>query len=152
MAKRVLTSPRLAKPTMPYSSATQAGNMIFVAGMVSQDAKAQIVGLGDVAAQTRQVLENVKAAVEAGGGTMRDVTKTTVYITDLSAFPAMNQVFGQYFPVDPPARATVRCELMRPEFLVEIDAIAVVGSGPAAGAKRRPAAKRAAKRPARKRK
>jgi reactive intermediate/imine deaminase len=101
--------------------------MVFVAGMLALDGNGQMVGKSDVGAQTRQVLDNVKAIVEAAGGTLGDVVKTTVYITDMANFAAMNEVYKTYFPAEPPARATVRADLVNNDFLVEIEAIAVVG-------------------------
>ena len=128
MAKSVLSSPKIAKVAgAPYSSGTKVGNLLFTAGMVSLNEKGEIVGRGDIRAQTRQVLDNVKAIVEAGGGKMTDIAKTTVYITDLANFAAMNEVYKTYFPTDPPARATVKADLVNKDFLVEIDAFAVVG-------------------------
>jgi 2-iminobutanoate/2-iminopropanoate deaminase len=85
------------------------------------------VGKGDIRAQTRQALENIKALVEAAGGTLMDVTQLTVYLTDLANGSGMNEVYRTYFPVDPPARATVRVDLGHPDFLVEIQGTAVIG-------------------------
>ena len=128
MAKSILSSPKIAKVAgAPYSSGTKVGNLLFTAGMVSLNEKGEIVGRGDIRAQTRQVLDNVKAIVEAGGGKMTDIAKTTVYITDLANFAAMNEVYKTYFASDPPARATVKADLVNKDFLVEIDAFAVVG-------------------------
>jgi reactive intermediate/imine deaminase len=128
MAKSILSSPKIARVAgAPYSSGTKVGNLLFTAGMVSLNEKGEIVGRGDIRAQTRQVLDNVKAIVEAGGGKMTDIAKTTVYITDLANFAAMNEVYKTYFPADPPARATVKADLVNKDFLVEIDAFAVLG-------------------------
>jgi len=128
MAKKILSSPRIAQvPGAPYSPGTKAGNQVFVAGMVALNQTGQLVGKGDIRAQTRQVLENVKAILEAGGAQMSDVVKTTVYITDLANFAAMNEIYKSYFTSEPPARATVKAELVNKDFLVEIDAIAMTG-------------------------
>jgi hypothetical protein len=70
---------------------------------------------------------NIKAIVEAGGGRMSDIVKTTVYITDMANFAAMNEVYKTYFPSEPPGRATVKADLVNYNFLIEIDAIAAVG-------------------------
>jgi reactive intermediate/imine deaminase len=127
MAKTIISSDKIAKvPGAPYSACTKAGNLVFVAGMVALDAKGEIVGRGDIRAQTRQVLDNVQAVIEAAGAKMSDIAKTTVYITDLANFAAMNEVYKTYFASDPPARATVKADLVNKEFLVEIDAFAVV--------------------------
>jgi len=127
MPKKIIRSPKVAESTLPLSQATLAGNVLYTGGAVAHDARGQLVGKGDIRAQTRQVLENIKALVEAAGGTMLDVTRTTVYLTDLANYVGMNEVYGTYFPVDPPSRATVRVDLAHPDFLVEIQATAVIG-------------------------
>jgi reactive intermediate/imine deaminase len=126
MTKGVVSAPKVATPPAPISMATKAGNLVFVAGIVALDASGNIVGKGDIKAQTRQVLENIKELVAAAGGTLSDVTKTTVYLTDFGNYASMNEVYREYFANSPPARATVKVELFNPSFLVEIDAIAVV--------------------------
>ena len=127
MAKKVIRSPKVAESALPLSQATLAGNVLYVGGAVAHDARGQIVGRGDIRAQTKQALENIKALLEAAGGTLLDVTRTTVYLTDLANYAGMNDVYGTYFPVDPPSRATVRVDLANPDFLVEIQATAVLG-------------------------
>lgn len=126
MKKEVIYAPKVAIPTGPYSTATKSGNMLFLAGTVSIDASGNVVGGDDIKAQTRQVLENINEVLKAAGGRLADVTKTTVYLTDFSNYGGMNEVYRQYFADAPPARATVKVELVDPRFLVEIDAIAVV--------------------------
>jgi len=128
MGKVIITSDKVAKvPGAPYSACTKSGNLVFVSGMVSLNAKGELTGRGDIRAQTRQVLDNVKAVIEAAGAQMTDIAKTTVYITDLGNFAAMNEVYKTYFASEPPARATVKADLVNMDFLVEIDAIAVIG-------------------------
>jgi 2-iminobutanoate/2-iminopropanoate deaminase len=127
MAKQVIYTPKVAKSSLPLSQATLAGNLLFIGGAVATNERGEIVGKGDIKAQARQALENIKAIVEAAGGTLRDVTRTTVYLTDLASYNGMNEVYRTYFPVEPPARATVRVDLANPEFLIEIEATAVLG-------------------------
>lgn len=127
MPKTVISSPKVAATTLPLSQAILAGNTLFLHGAVAFDEHGKLVGKGDIRAQTRQALENIKALVEAAGGTMQDVTQTTVFLTDFKNGADMNEVYRIYFPVDPPARATVRVELGHPDFLIEIQAIAVIG-------------------------
>jgi 2-iminobutanoate/2-iminopropanoate deaminase len=127
MAKQVIYTPKVAKSSLPLSQATLAGNLLFIGGAVAANERGEIVGKGDIKAQARQALENIKAIVEAAGGTLRDVTRTTVYLTDLGNYNGMNEVYRTYFPVEPPARATVRVDLANPEFLIEIEATAVLG-------------------------
>jgi len=127
MAKRVISTPKVAQSSLPLSQATLAGNLLFIGGAVATNERGEIVGKGDIRAQARQALENIKAIVEAAGGTLRDVTRTTVYLTDLVNYNGMNEVYRSYFPVEPPARATVRVALANPDFLIEIEATAVLG-------------------------
>jgi len=84
------------------------------------------VGLGDAAAQTRQVLEIIKSVIEAGGGTMMDVVFNHIFLSDMGHYQAMNGVYREYFPSEPPARYCIKAELVRPEFLVEISSTAHV--------------------------
>ncbi len=126
MPKQVISTPKVAKSSLPLSQATLAGNLVFIGGAVAMNERGEIVGKGDIKAQTRQALENMKAIVETAGGSLRDVTRTTVFLTDLSNYNAMNEVYRSYFSSEPPARATVRVDLANPEFLIEIEAMAVL--------------------------
>jgi len=88
--------------------------MLFVAGVVAFDASGYLVGDGDIKAQTRQVLENIKELVFAAGGSLPGVTKTTVYLTGFANYAGMNEVDCEYFAEAPPAPATVKVELCGP--------------------------------------
>jgi len=127
MPKTIIRSPRVPESNLPLSPATLAGNTLFIGGAVALNERGVLVGRGDIRVQTRQALENIKALVEAAGGSLRDVTRATVYLTDLDNYAGMNEIYGQYFAVEPPARATVRVDLANPDFLVEIEATAVLG-------------------------
>jgi reactive intermediate/imine deaminase len=127
MAKKVIRSPKVAATTLPISQAILAGNTLYIHGAVAFNDRGEIVGKGDIRAQTKQALENIKALVEEAGGSLIDVAQTTVYLTDFADGPGMNEVYRTYFPVDPPARATVRVGLGHPDFLIEIQATAVIG-------------------------
>jgi reactive intermediate/imine deaminase len=107
---------------VPLSPAVRAGDFIYVSGQVPVDAQGNIVA-GGVKEQTRQVLENVKAALALAGATMEDVVKTTVWLEDARDFGAFNQVYASYFTSEPPARSTAESRLMIP-IKVEIEAIA----------------------------
>ncbi|MFH1672127.1 MAG: RidA family protein [Pseudomonadota bacterium] len=126
MSKKIIYTPKVAKPVNPYSQATLAGNLLFVAGTIAENQEGKIVGKGDIKIQTRQVLENIKAVIEAAGGTLRDVTRTTVYLTDFDNYFGMNEVYRSYFSIDPPARATVKVSLRNPDVLIEIESTAVL--------------------------
>jgi reactive intermediate/imine deaminase len=130
MAKHVIRPGNLTflpQRAYPYSPGTRGGGLVYTSGQVAWDADQQIVGVGDPAAQTRQVLSNVTSILEAGGATLADVMKCNVYLSDIRYFQAMNDVFAEFFPDDPPARTTVEARLATPEMLVEIEAIAWVG-------------------------
>ena len=112
----------------PYSQAISAGGMLFCSGQIPLDPKTgEMVGASDVRAQARQVMENLKAVLAAGGASFANVVKTTIYLKDLADFGAVNEVYGGYFQAAPPARATVQVAGLPRGALVEIDAIAVVG-------------------------
>ena len=119
-----------SKP-LGYSPATRVGDAVFVSGHVSVDAAGNIVGEGDAAAQSEQAFRNVEATLEAAGAKMADVTKITCYLVDVADYDAYAAVRLRLFPENGPASSTVVVkELVKPEFLVEIEAIAVVGPGP----------------------
>jgi reactive intermediate/imine deaminase len=130
MPKRVLQPPNLSflpKPEYPYSPGNAGGGLVYTSGQVAADDQGNLVGLGDPAAQTRQVLSNVDSVLREGGATLDDVLKCTVYLADIRCFQAMNGVFSTFFPSHPPARTTVQAPLAEPEMLVEIEAIAWLG-------------------------
>lgn len=108
---------------IPLSPGLKTDNLIFISGQVPVDANGNTPD--DVAEQTRMVLESLKSVVEAGGSSMDKVVKTTVFLTEVSDFAAMNAVYAEYFPTDPPTRSTIRCDLMLPGLKVEIEAIAL---------------------------
>jgi len=111
----------------PYSQAIRSGAFLFLSGQIPLDpATGQLVG-GDVAAQTRQVLDNLRAVLAAAGGSLDHVVRTTVYLADLGDFAAMNEVYGAYFTSPAPARATVQVARLPRDARVEIDAIAHLG-------------------------
>src|SRR5690606_19995055 len=93
-------------------------------GLLPLDSEGKLIGPGDVRAQTRAVLESVKSVVEAAGGSLSDVAFSMIFLKDLADFAAMNEVYGEYFRNAPPARFCIRCDLVKPEFLVEIQCTA----------------------------
>jgi aminoacrylate peracid reductase len=107
-------------PLAPYSPGVRAGDMIYVSGVLSLGQDGNVVGPGDAAAQTRQVLEIIKSVLTAGGATMQDVVFNHIFVSDLAHYQEMNSVYREYFPEQPPARYCIRADLVRPEFLVEI--------------------------------
>jgi 2-iminobutanoate/2-iminopropanoate deaminase len=125
MPKQQLTTTSGASPAGAYSQGIRAGEFVFVSGQGPLDpTTGQIVG-DTIEEQTERTLENVKAILEAGGGTLADVVKATVHLSDLSLFPRYNEVYARYFPDPKPARTTVGSALLG--IMVEIDVIAYVG-------------------------
>ncbi len=122
--KNLLFQPR---PTYPYSPGAKGGDYVFTAGQVGWNERGELVGIGDVRAQTRQVLKNIELILKEGGATFADVVKCNVYLADIRHFQIMNEEFAKAFPTDPPARTTVQALLAEPEMLVEIEAIAYIG-------------------------
>lgn len=111
-------------PLAPYSPGAKAGNAVYVSGTLALDSEGKLVGAGDVKTQTRQVLETIKSVLEAAGGSLKDVTFNHIFLTDMTGYADMNEVYREYFPTNPPARYCIRADLVKPEFLVEIASIA----------------------------
>lgn len=122
--KHAVSSPDAPKAIGPYSQAVRAGQLLFVSGQVPLDpVTGQIVDV-DIAAQTRRVFANLAAVLGAGGRSFDDVVRTTVFLTDMNDFAAVNEVYGQYFSEPYPARATVQVARLPKDARVEIDVIA----------------------------
>lgn len=126
MAKTVIVPPNSPPPLAPYSPGTRAGNAVYVSGTLAIAADGSTVGPNDVKAQTRYVLETIRSVVTAAGGTMADVAFNTIILKDLADYAAMNAVYREFFPTDPPARYCFRADLVKPDYLVEIASIAHV--------------------------
>ena len=113
-----------APPLAPYSPGAKAGNVVYVSGTLAIDKEGKTVGVGDARAQTRFILQSISAVLEAAGGSLRDVAFNHIFLKDLKDYAAMNEVYREYFPSQQPARYCIRADLVKPEFLVEIAAIA----------------------------
>lgn len=123
MGKRVIYSPKVVTPTNPHSQAAVAGNHFYCA-TVALDVDGKVVGVGDIRAQTRQALTNLVHLLEAAGGTIDDVVRVMIYLTDMRYFTGMNEVYREFFHGDSlPSRATVTGSMGMPELLVEFDVI-----------------------------
>jgi 2-iminobutanoate/2-iminopropanoate deaminase len=110
---------------MLFSAAVVAGQFVFVSGQVGWDPETRLAPAG-ISAQTELALRNVSAVLEAAGTSLEYVCKVNVFLTNMSDFPAMNDVYRGYFPNRPPARTTVGAALARPDLLIEVDAIALL--------------------------
>lgn len=130
MPKRAVTSDRLPKPSGHFAQAIEApaaGRILFISGMLGSGPDGKVVGRGDITAQTRQVCENLKAAVEAAGGTLDDVCRVDVYIRNMEHFAEIHAVRRQFFTGTPPASTMVEVtKFTSPDALIEINAIAVL--------------------------
>ena len=111
----------------PYSQAIRAGGFLFASGQIPLDPTTGTVTEGGITAQTHQVLQNLGAVLKAAGVSYDRVVKTTVYLSDMANFPAVNEIYATYFPAPAPARATIQAAALPRNVLVEIDLIAFIG-------------------------
>ncbi|MGA2145077.1 MAG: Rid family detoxifying hydrolase [Bryobacteraceae bacterium] len=120
-----ITTPGAPAPRGPYSPAVRAGDYIFVSGQIPVDPITNQTKLGDIGSETRQVLENIRINLEGCGASMADVVKTTVFLTNVQDFAAMNAVYAEVFGESKPARSTIGvAALPLPGAKIEIEAIA----------------------------
>ncbi len=126
MANQPIVPAGLGRPGSPLVPGYRAGDTIYVSGQLPLGQGGKLVGRGDIAAQTRQVLENIQQIVEAGGGKVTDIVKVNIYVANMAHFEAVNTEYAAFFGEHRPARATVEARLAGPDFLVEMEAIAVV--------------------------
>jgi reactive intermediate/imine deaminase len=128
--KKAIASPKVAKTKGPYVQgvAVSDGTLIYTSGVVARDVEARIQGIGDIAAQTRQCLKNIENIIKAGGGSLKDLVKVTVFLRDLRDYPGMNEVRREVLADVPFASSTVQAQLNAPEALVEIEAVAFVSN------------------------
>lgn len=124
--RRVIYTPKAPKPVGPYSQGIIAGNYLFVSGQIPIDPETGEVVKGDFKTQVRRVLENIKAIVEASGGSMKDVVKVTVYLKDMNKFREFNEIYKEYFKEEPPARSVIEVSNLPKNVDLEIDAIVYI--------------------------
>jgi 2-iminobutanoate/2-iminopropanoate deaminase len=126
MERRVVATQEAPKAVGPYSQAIRVGDFIFTAGQLAVDSVTGQLVEGGIEEQTRQVLTNIAAVLEAAGSSLDRVVKTTVFLVDMDDFSIMNGVYGEFFASEPPARSTVEAGLALEGALLEIEAIAVL--------------------------
>jgi 2-iminobutanoate/2-iminopropanoate deaminase len=127
MTKQIISTARAPAPVGPYQQAVRTGNLVFTAGQIPLDPLTGALVTGPVEDQTRRVLENLKAILEAAGSSLDRVVKTTVFLRNMNDFQAMNAVYAQYFRNDiAPARSTVEVARLPKDVAVEIEAVAEV--------------------------
>ena len=125
MERRVVHTDKVPPARVPLSQAIKAGEWVFASGQLGMDPRTGRLAEGGIKAETRQVCENLKAVLEAAGSSLARVVKVTIYMADLGDLMAMNEVFSQYFPKDPPARTTFQAAGLVAGARVEIEAIAI---------------------------
>jgi 2-iminobutanoate/2-iminopropanoate deaminase len=125
--KKIIATDRAPRAIGPYSQAVRAGEFVYASGQIPIDPATGEFVSGGIAEQTEQVLLNLTAVFEAGGLTLAQVIKTTVFLVDMDDFAAMNEIYGRFFEKDPPARATVQAARLPRDARVEIEAIAWAG-------------------------
>jgi aminoacrylate peracid reductase len=115
-----------APPLAPYAPGVKTGGTVYVSGILAMDSDGNVVGPGNIKAQTEHVIESIRSVVEEAGGSLSDVAFNQIFLADLDHYAEMNEVYGKYFGENPPARYCIKAGLVRPEFLVEISSIAHV--------------------------
>jgi enamine deaminase RidA (YjgF/YER057c/UK114 family) len=131
MISQRLNPDGLHKPIACYSQVVRRGSMVAASGMASIDEAGNVVGPNDITAQTVQTIKNLKAALAGVGAALEDVIKVTIYLSDFAHYPGMDAAYREFFGAFPPARATVRADLVYPTLLVEIEAWAVMADASA---------------------
>src|SRR3954470_11502124 len=124
--RQAVSTPAAPQAIGPYSQAVRAGGMLFVSGQIPIDPATGALIEGTIADQTHRVFQNLRAILEAAGGSFDGVVRTTVYLADMADFAAMNEVYGSYFTSPAPARSTVQAAALPKYARVEIDVIAVL--------------------------
>jgi 2-iminobutanoate/2-iminopropanoate deaminase len=129
MSRQIISTAGAPKAIGPYSQAVvvPAGRLLFCSGQIPLDPKTgEMVGAGDVRLQAQRVMENLGAVLVAAGASFDAVVKTTIFLADLQDFAAVNEIYGVYFPQNPPARATVQAAGLPKGALIEIEAVATL--------------------------
>jgi len=122
--KQIIKTDKAPKAIGPYSVANRIGNLIFASGQLGLNPENNELVPGGVEAETRQALTNLKNVLEASGSSLSQVVKTTVFLADIADFVRMNTIYGEFFPVDPPARSTVQVAALPRNGAIEIELIA----------------------------
>jgi 2-iminobutanoate/2-iminopropanoate deaminase len=123
--KKIIMTQNAPQAIGPYSQAIEANGFVFVSGQIPLDPKTGNLVTGDIREQTKRIMENGKAVLAAAGCGMDRVVKTTIYLKNMGDFASVNEVYGNYFTSDPPARATVEVSRLPKDVAVEIDFVAV---------------------------
>jgi 2-iminobutanoate/2-iminopropanoate deaminase len=125
--KQIIKTDKAPNVIGPYSQAVQASGFVFASGQIPVNPQSGEIVSGGIAEQTEQVLINLSAVLEAAGSSLDRVVKTTVFLSDMTDFSAMNEVYGRFFKANPPARSTIEAAGLPRDALVEIEAVALAG-------------------------
>jgi 2-iminobutanoate/2-iminopropanoate deaminase len=123
--KKIISTSEAPGAIGPYSQAVRSGNFLFCSGQIPLDPKSGQIVPGDIAAQTRRVMDNIAALLKAESLSFDNVVKTTIFLTNLGDFQTVNEIYGSYFKQDPPARSTVQVAALPKGVSVEIEVIAM---------------------------
>lgn len=126
--KKIVETSNAPKPVGPYSQAVICGNLLFASGQIALDPRTNEIVDANIQKQTKQVLENIGAVLIAAGSNIQNVLKTTVFLTNINDFTAMNEIYQSYFSTNSPARSTVEVNRLPKNVLVEIECIAEIPS------------------------
>ncbi len=126
MENKIVNTTKAPDPIGPYSQAVQAGNLLFISGQVAIDPATGTIETGDVASETKQVMKNLQAILSEAGIGFKNVVKTTIFLSDMSLFASVNEVYGSFFKDNYPARETVAVKGLPKNVNVEISMIAMV--------------------------
>ena len=125
MQRNIVETTKAPAAIGPYSQAVEAGGFLFVSGQIPIDPASGELVQGGIQAETRQVLNNLRAILEAAGSSLEKVVKTTLYIADMDAFGTINAIYAEYFETQPPARACVEVARLPKDVQIEIEAVAL---------------------------
>ncbi len=128
MPKKIILTQNAPQPIGPYSQAVSAGGLVFCSGQIPLDPTTGQIVSQEIGAQTQKVMENLQAVLQAAGCSWENVVKTTIFLKSMNDFPKVNEVYGAYFSVNPPARSTVEVARLPKDVLVEIEMIAQGGA------------------------
>lgn len=125
-SKEIVNTSNAPSAIGPYSQAIKINKMVYLSGQIAIDPKTQKLIDGDIETQTKRVLDNLKAVVNAAGSSLENVVKTTIYLTDIDDFPRVNEIYASYFSSGRPARSTICVARLPKDAKIEIDAIAEI--------------------------
>lgn len=125
--KKIIFTEGAPKAIGPYSQAVRAGDFLFLSGQIPLNPRTGEIVKGDIKVQTERVMENIKAVLQAAGADFSRVVRSGIFLKSLEDFAAVNEVYGRYFPQNPPARSTVEVSRLPRDVGIEIDVVAYLG-------------------------